>query len=247
MEEIMTLGNNILSKENSLENNLEEEIGKKQKGFLESALGQAVNFAMDLGLRALLPEFAENTVINIKDTLFEQGLSEGIKSVISSGIDIGKSAIGIFTGKFENISQVKSAVSKGGIIDTTSSLLDSVIQTAQKNNLIEKNIASVIKKGKDVILNNVSKNIEDVFTKQLKEIEKITKYSVNWKVAYEEKDFSNMEKEYTKLEKSLEKTIPLEETLKVARQIQNLHNLIKNNGQKFNISKLEEDLAEKLV
>ena len=56
-----------------------------------------------------------------------------------------------------------------------------------------------------------------------------------------------MEKEYKKLEKSLNKVIPLEETIKKAREIENIHNLIKNNGNNFELTQIEKDLAKKLV
>ena len=56
-----------------------------------------------------------------------------------------------------------------------------------------------------------------------------------------------MEKEYKKLEKSLEKVVPLENTLKKAREIENLHNRIKNNGQNFELTDVEKELAKKLA
>ena len=56
-----------------------------------------------------------------------------------------------------------------------------------------------------------------------------------------------MEKVYQKLEKSLKKIIPLEQTLKQAREIENLHQLIKNNGQNFNITEIEKQVAKKLA
>ena len=237
--------NNVLG--NKMEVNVpDKDLQIEQKGFLETNLGQAVNFAMDIGLRALLPDFAEGIVINIKDTLMKEGITDGIKEVINSGINLGKSVVGIFTGNFENMSQVQNAITKGGIIDSTSSLLDNVLDQVQKKNLISKEIIGTIKKGKDVILDNVSKNIEEVVTKQIKEIEKIEKYSENWKEHYNNKDFDKMEKEYNKLQKSLKQTIPLEETLKNAREIENLHKLIKNNGKDFNIKPLEAEVAKKL-
>ena len=55
-----------------------------------------------------------------------------------------------------------------------------------------------------------------------------------------------MEKEYEKLEKELENLIPLENTINEARTIENLHNLIKNDGQDFNLTKEQLELAEKL-
>ena len=49
---------------------------KTQKSFLESTLGKAVNTAIDIGLRAILPDFVENQVIGIKNNLLNYGLKD---------------------------------------------------------------------------------------------------------------------------------------------------------------------------
>ena len=94
---------------------------------MESGLGKAINFGVDLGLRAVLPDLIESQVIEIKDALLKNGLKEGINTLVKSAIDLGKSVIGIATGKFDNISQVQVAVKNGGILDSTSSLLNNAI------------------------------------------------------------------------------------------------------------------------
>lgn len=229
------------------EKNLEVVTEKEQNHFLETNLGKAVNFAMDMGIRALLPNFIEDGVIQIKDTLFQEGLGEGIKTVINEGIDLGKSVVGIFTGKFDNMNQMQNAVQKGGIIDGTSKVIDSVLKKVQKNKLLPKNVVSVIKQGKNILLDSVTQNIEDALTNQIKELEKVQNYSNKWQEFYEKKDFTNMEKQYQKLEKSLDKIMPLEETIRKAREIENLHNLIKNNGKNFEITQTQQELAKRLV
>lgn len=212
------------------------EIEKEQKAFLESGIGKVINTAMDMGIRFLLPDFIENEVIEIKDTLVQEGFQEGIDKTIENAVDLGKSAIGIVTGKFENISQVQAAVEKGGIIETLSNVIDTVLDKCSQNNLLSPNIVNVIKQGKNIILDNVSSNIENMMTQQIKSVETIQTLSNNWRSYYMQKNFDGMEKEMQKLEKEMKKIIPLENLIKGAREIQNMHQLIKNNGQVFELT-----------
>lgn len=236
--------NNEIKLDNNLENNLQQE--NEQKSFLETTLGKTINAAVDIGIRALLPDFIDEQVINLKDNLFEYGLKDGIKQTIDDAIDLGKSAIGVVTGNFENVNQMQSAVETGGLIDGVSSLLDTVIDKVRDAGLINYNVANTIKQGKDVILNNVESNIEKTFTEQLTSVENTNKYINNWKEYFNNHDFSGMEKEYEKLENELKNLVPLENTINEARTIENLHNLIKNNGQNFNLTQEQLELAEKL-
>ena len=235
-----------LEKNNNLdvENNLT--IENEQKGFLESTLGKTINAAVDIGIRALLPDFIDEQIINIKDNLLEYGLGDGIKKSIDDAIDLGKSAIGIFTGDFENIFQMQSAVKNGGLIDGVSSLLDTVVDKVSEAGLISNGVAETIKQGKDVILNNVESNIENTFSEQYSAIENIDNYINNWKDSFEKQDFDNMEKEYLKLEEQMQTIAPITKTLEEAKTIEILHNLIKNNGQDFNLSQEQLELVEKL-
>ena len=199
--EILEKNNNI-----NLNNNLVNE--NMQKSFLETALGKTINTAIDVGIRAILPEFVEDQVINIKNNLLDYGLNDGIKKTIDDAIDLGKSAIGIVTGKFENISQMQNAVQSGGIIDGMSSLLDTIINKVKEAGLINNTVANTIKQGKNVILNNVEKNIENNFEEQYKVIENTNKYINNWKGYFKQKDFEGMKKEYNKIEKQLKQIAP---------------------------------------
>lgn len=224
-----------------------EERKNTQKNFLETALGKTINVALDMGLRMLLPDFIENQIIEIKNTLLEEGLKEGIKNSIDVAIDFGKSTMGIVTGEFENISQIQSAIGKGGIIDTLSNTIDYVLEKTIKNGIINKTVGGVIKEGKNAILDNIYKEIEQTLTEQVKSAEKLEKYIGNWKDYYKEKNFEGMEKEYKKMNKELKKLIPMETTIKEARQIENLHNLIKNKGIDFELSDNEIELTKKLI
>ena len=239
----INLNNNI---DNNLDN-LNTVTLEKQKSFLESNLGQVINGGIDLGLRALLPDFIEDQIIEVKDSILTEGFSSGIKTAIDNVVDMGKSVLGIFTGKFENLSQVKNVIKKGGLIDSVSDVLNWGINKSRENGLINSSIANVITKGKNTILNIVSDGIENNLTSQLESIEKIDRYTSNWKSFFQKKDFTDMEKEYKKIEKELKNIMPLENVINNAKRVENLHKLIKNNGKNFNLSNEELELANKLI
>ena len=238
---------NNLEKNNQIEINNEIVNEQEQKSFLETTLGKVINTGIDIGIRAILPDFIEDQAINLKDNLLSYGLKEGIQKTITDAIDLGKSAIGIFTGNFENISQMQNAVQSGGLIDGVSSLLDTVVEKVQQTGIIDYNIANALKQGKNIILNNIESNIEKTFTSQLESMENLENYMNEWKKDFEKKDFNQMEKTYEKLENELKNLVPIEKTISQARIIENLHTLIKNNGQNFNLSAEQIALAEKLI
>ena len=229
-----------------IENEIINNIQIEKNNFLNSIIGKTINNAIDIGLKSILPDLIENQIIEIKNVLLTNGLKSGIESAVENTIDFGKSAIGIFTGNFENMTQVRTAVADGGIIDTVSNVLDEVINKTYELGYINKSVSSVIKNGKNVLLENISSNIKKELDEQTNSIEKLERYVNNWKEYFENKDFGGMTKEYNKIKKQLDNIIPLENILKETREVEVVHNLIKNNGQNFNISNLEIELAEKL-
>ena len=141
---------------------------------------------------------------------------------------------------------MQAAVKTGGIIDGVSSLLDTVVDKVKNKGLIDHNTANTIKQGKNIILNNVESNIENTFANQLKAVEYTNKYINNWKEYYNNQDFEGMQKEYKKIQKEMKDLAPIEKTISEAKTVENLHNLIKNNGKNFNLTPEELELAEKL-
>lgn len=235
----LELSNNI--------NNISNGIGERQQEFLETTLGKTINAAVDIGIKAVLPDIIEDQVINIKDAILENGFKEGINEVINSAIDMGKSAVGIITGDFDNISQVQNVVKNGGLLDGISDLLDFSINLAQKNDFISSDISKVLKQGKNTIISSISDKVEETLTNQLKAVEKLESYSEKWNISYGNKDFDKMETAYKGIEKYLNEIMPFENIINNARKIENIHNLIKNNGQNFDISEEELKLAERLI
>ena len=246
-KELKNLNNNKKTKELEIDNSVqllvEQEVtAENQNNFLQTTLGKTINTAIDIGLRAILPDMLEEQVINIKDVLFNNGLKEGIDIALKSGIELGKSAIGIVTGKFENLSQAHNAVKNGGIIDSISDTLDNVLESATKNDLISKTTSSLIKKGKNAILDTIATNIEEKFMQDVHSLELVSKYIANWKNCYNLKDLEGMEKEYKKIKKQMDTIMALDKTISEAKQIENIHNLIKNKGINYELSEEEKEL-----
>lgn len=234
--------NNLEIENNVLDNN----IGEKQKNFLESNIYKAVNTGVDIGIRYLLPDVIEDEIINIKDSFIQNGFKEGIKTAVDSAINFGKSALGIITGNFENVQQMQTAVRNGGIIDGVSNVINYTINKIVDKGKIPSTLGRTLKNGKDVILNNITRNIENEFENQINNIEKLNKYTENWKNYFNNKDFSGMQKEYEKIRTKIKEIAPIENTIKTARNVENLHNLIKNNGQNFNLTEEQLELAKML-
>ena len=229
-----------------IENEINNNIKIEKNNFLNNIIGKTINNAIDVGLKTILPDLIENQIIDIKNSLIENGLKSGIETAVDSALDFGKSAIGIFTGNFENMTQVKIAVADGGIIDSMSGVLDKVINKTYEKGVINRNISTLIKNGKNVLLDNISKNIKNELDEQTNTLEKLGRYVNNWKEYYNNKDFEGMTKEYNKIKKQIDNIIPIENIIKETREVEVLHNLIKNNGQNFEITNIEKELAEKL-
>lgn len=230
--------------ENSIYMNLNLE--KKQNEFLNSTLWKTINNGIDIGLRYLLPDLVEDEIIDLKDNLINYGLKDGIKKSINSVIETGKEAIGIISGNFENIGQIQKVIKNGGLIDKIDNFLDKTLDKAINSGKINQTIGKIVKTGKSSVLSSVERNIESTLNSQVENSKNIEKYMNNWKKYFNDRNFSGMEKEYTKLEKELKSLVPIETTIKNARYIENVHNLIKNNGQNFELSEQELELANKI-
>ena len=242
-ENTKTKNENNLEKNEKVELLVEKEVTvENQNTFLKTTLGKTINTAFDVGLRGILPDMIEEQIIDIKNVLLNNGLKEGIDTAIKSAIDLGKSALGIITGKFENLSQAHTAVKKGGIIDGISEVIDNVLESSTKNELISKSTGKLIKKGKNAILDTISSNIEEKFLQEINSLEKVSKYISNWKNYYNIKDIEGMEKEYKKLKKQMDTIMALDSTISEAKKIENVHNLIKNKGKDYELSEEEKEL-----
>ena len=138
---------------------------------------------------------------------------------------------------------MRDAVKTGGIIDSVSNLINFTINKIVDNGKLSYSLGNTIKKGKSVILSNISKNIENNFENQINNIEKLNKYSENWKQYFNNNDFDGMQREYEKIREKMKEIAPIEKTLNTVNVIENLHKLIKNNGKNFNLTQEEIELV----
>ena len=194
-----------------------------------------------------MPNLIENQVIEIKDQIINNGFKAGVNQTVKSAIELGKSAQGIFTGKFENIGQAQTVIKNGGIIDSVSSLLNIAVNKCVKSNIIPQNVGGIILKGKDVILNTIESNIENSFQTQLNAVSRLEKYTKNWKNYFQGKNFEGMEKEFKKMKETMKEIMPIQNTINEVKKVENLHLLIKNNGKNFNLTNEEIELTKQLI
>lgn len=148
---------------------------------MNTTIGKAINNGIDIGIRCLLPNYIEDEIIDLKNNLLKYGLKDGITKSVESVIDTGKSALGIVTGKFENISQIQNVLKRGGILDSISELLDNVFEKIRYNGNVNYKIMDLIENGKDAILDSVEMNIEKTLDRKIEEIQLSQKLNlVSW-------------------------------------------------------------------
>ena len=245
----MELLNNTIEKlnNNKIINNAISKIEETSHNFLETKLGQTVNTAIDFSLKAMLPNWIEDDIIEIKDTIFNEGFKEGVQLAVNKAIEVGKSIEGIFTGNFESISQIKDVIKSGGLLETISKLLDSVINYAKDEKLISSSTAKLIKANKNLIMQNIENSIDNSLLDQTEAISKIDGYIEKWKKYFDKQDLTNMKKMYNKIENQMKEVVPIQGVLNKVEYVENLQQLIENNGNNFDLTEEELELANMLT
>lgn len=228
---IVALGNNIAA---------------AQEQFVQNNLYDIFNMALDTGIKIALPEIVEDAVIDIKDALLENGFKEGAKQIWNNIKEFGKSAIGIASGKFENLEQVQTAVKTGGVLDVVSKIFDFALNKAVDNEKISKKTRQSLKTKKNSIVNDIKTKVSENLDEQIRNVEKINEYNEKWQMSFESKDLKGMKNANKNIQKYLEKTLPLEEVLKKARKIEIMQHLVESTGN-FDITAEEKELAAVLA
>ena len=228
-----------------IDENISKEIDRNKNEFLDSTIGKIVDNTVNITIKALVPDIIDDQIINIKDAIMEGGFKEGLEEIKRTGTNFKESIKGIVTGEFKSVEQMKMAIKDGGILDFVSLCVDKGIKCLSQKTGIDTNVCKMISSGKNILINQISAEIENKFTEQLEEIEKIDKYCVEWEKAYKEKDLDGINNIYEKISKSRENLIQIETVMNKLKNIENLNELINSSGS-FDLTEEELALATKI-
>jgi hypothetical protein len=204
------------------------------------------NNALEFGLKAILPDFIEDDVIEIKNEFINEGFSEGLQKIVDKLEDVGKSVTGIFTGNFESIEQVKRVTQTDGLLDSASDLIDKILKNLLSKKVINKSTYNLIKTGKKEILSSLEDELESLYKEDTYSLDKLSEYCNQWKEQYNEKNYDEMEKTIKKIKQKLDSSKLVEDTINEARNIEKIQEYIKEKGSIENLSSEEKELLEKI-
>ena len=227
--------NNELSIENK------DDILSKQNNALSEILNNVINWSIDAGLKYILPDSIENDVIKIKNDLLNGNAAQKIIDTIGSVINLGKEKLNNEKKEIINTEDIKKVLQNPDTIK----LISDTVETILNNRDI--NIQNKERSNKKIIEKNVENNLNNQLESQINSINKIENYKNEWYKNYENKDLEKMNKTLKKINKEFKKIIPIENTIKEIRKIENLNELINSKGGDFNITKEERELANRLI
>lgn len=222
------------------------ELEKNLENTKEISAVNIVSTVLDIGLKAILPNFIEDDVIEIKNTFIKEGFIEGVQEILDKLEDVGKSIIGLFSGKFETVEQIKRLVQTDGILDGISELIDKILKKMMENGKINKSTYNLIKTGKKEILNILEDELKSTYQENTYSLEKLNQYCEEWKENYKKQDYEEMKKSINKIKQRLEKSELVEEIINEARNIEKVQKYIEKKGSIDNLSDKEKQLLEKI-
>lgn len=226
---------NFLETGLEIENNVnvderDVEIGKSQNNFLKDIFLGSINFAVDTGIRAVLPNLIEDQVIDIKNSIIKNGFKEGMKTLVEKVKEFGSSFLGIKKGNFNNLEEMDIAIKNGGILKSISKGLNYGIDAARKKGIITKDMSKVIKSLKTTTINTISNNIKNKMLEEVKKIERIEKHQELWYKAFGNKDISNMKKEIKKINSLKSEIVKFEKIINNIEKMNNIQKIIGENN-----------------
>ena len=151
---------------------------------------------------------------------------------------------GIFSGEFDVRGEIRNILQKEGILDTASTLADSISKTLLNNGVISDSTYNLIINGKKVILNILKEEL-GLETKELSvDMLEVEKSIENWKESYNKQDYKRMSESAQEINEYLEKNEELEKILSEARNISQAQGYIEKRGSIEKLNKTETKLIE---
>lgn len=228
-----------------LENGVQKDLEKERNNFFDTTFGKIVDSSLNIAISAVFPNIIDDQIINIKDAIIDGGFKEGLNEIKNTGKNYKEAIEGLITGEFKSIEQMRTLVKDGGILDIVSFCIDKGLNYIESKNIVGKEITNLIKSGKNALINQVSTNIEKQYTGQLAHAEKLSNSCDNWKNAYENKDLESMNKYYKQINNQRKGIVQIENIIKRAEEIKNIHSLVTSKGS-FELSEEEVELANKI-
>ena len=226
--------------DNEIDLNKKESIINKQESVLSEILNTAINWSVDAGLRYILPDSIENEVIKIKNDFINgnaaQKIIDNIKNIFNFGKENNNKEI-------LNINELKDILKSPETLKVLTNTVDSLL-----NKSIQKEGVKITQEdSKKIISENIENKLNDEIENQIKSFKKIEEYKSEWYKNYADKDLEKMNKTLKKIKKEFKNILPIENTIKEIRKIENLNELIKSKGGDFNITEEEKELANRLI
>ena len=197
------------------------EISKSQNNFIGDMFKNALNFGVDLGIKALVPDLIEDQVLDIKDAILENGFSDGVSTLMKKVDEFKNSIKGIFTGNFNTIQEIETATKQGGIIKSVSKGLSKGIDAGVKSGAIPKPVGRIIK---------FATSKAYFKGKQMKKFDTLDELNKKWYDALDKRDFNKMSKYTDKISEISKDLVKFSKIIDETKKIEELHNFIKENN-----------------
>ena len=202
------------------------------------------NNALNFGLKAILPDFIEDDIIQIKDSFINEGFEKGLEEAKEKAEEVWKSVKGVFTGEFDTVGEIQKLIQKNGILDTASDLVDKITKLLLSKKIINKTTYNLIKTGKKEILNALEGELNNYYKIDTYDLESLNEQIEKWQKNYNDSDYESMEKTAKTILNILDKVDQIEAVINKARNIQKVQKYIQEKGSKEKLTKAERKLIE---
>lgn len=229
---------NLRNKEN------QKEIKLNKKGNFNKTVENIANIALDLGIRAALPNYIEDQVIEIKNIILKNGVKEGVKEISNKAKNIFETFVGK-NGKTK-ISELRELTKQNGLMKSFSKILSEAIDFSIKHKMISKEVGSLLKSGKNAMVSDFSRKLENKMMKEIKAVEKFKEAYIKWEKGLENNDLEEINKNYEIIIKNYNKiSSDLKDIIDVEK-VEYINNYLNKNGDK-EIEKEDFELLKKIA